>query len=119
MISKNAKKYKSKWKKEWWKKNSAKAMQYHRDYIRRVREEVIAHYGGKCICCGEKEFVFLTIDHINGGGNKHRKEVGPSSIPRWLRKNNYPKGYQILCHNCNQAKNIKGVCPHQSPAIMG
>src|SRR3990167_4620750 len=87
--------------------------EYRRGYIRKIREEVVVHYGGKCACCGEKEFVFLAIDHVNGGGSKHRKEVGAYSIPSWLKKNGYPKDYQILCHNCNQAKSIKGVCPHK------
>lgn len=31
----------------------------------------------------------------------------------WQRKNNYPKGFQVLCHNCNLAKGFYGKCPHQ------
>lgn len=80
-----------------------------------LRTEAINAYGGKCVCCGEIEFAFLAIDHINGGGNKHRKIVGASSqFIRWLKKNNYPTGFQILCHNCNLAKGFYGACPHQS-----
>lgn len=30
----------------------------------------------KCACCGDGHIEFLTIDHINGDGNKHRKEIG-------------------------------------------
>jgi hypothetical protein len=26
----------------------------------------------KCVCCGETERDFLTLDHINGGGGQHR-----------------------------------------------
>ena len=28
-------------------------------------------------------------------------------------KNNFPKGFQILCHNCNIAKGHYGKCPHE------
>lgn len=30
-----------------------------------------------------------------------------------LKQNNYPRGFQILCYNCNNAKSIQGQCPHQ------
>lgn len=48
----------------------------------------------------------LTIDHINGGGAKHRKQLGNSAsrFYRWLIKHNYPEGYQVLCMNCEWIK---------------
>lgn len=69
---------------------------------------VISHYGGRCACCGETNVDVLTIDHINGGGKKHRKELGfHSSLEfyRWLRDNSLPSGFQVLCfnHNCGKA----------------
>lgn len=67
----------------------------------------------ECVCCGEKEVKFLTFDHIDGNGNKHKKENNIRSMPIWLKKNNYPDGFQILCYNCNCAKGHYGVCPHQ------
>ena len=70
-------------------------------------------YGGKCVCCGETIIEFLTIDHINGGGTKHRKEVVGGRLYDWLIKNNFPEGYQILCMNCNMAEGIFGGCPHK------
>jgi len=35
-------------------------------------------------------------------------------LARRLRKDHYPKGIQILCHNCNTGKEIFGgiKCPH-------
>ena len=79
-----------------------------------LREEVYAAYGGfVCNCCGEKERAFLSIDHINDDGCNHRKEIG-SQIYRWLKKNNFPKNFQVLCMNCQWGrKNCNGVCPHQ------
>lgn len=76
------------------------------------RMNVIIKYGGSCVCCGENEIAFLALDHIQGGGNKHRKEVG-RKMYLWAIKNNYPPILQVLCHNCNQAKHIYGKCPHK------
>jgi hypothetical protein len=80
----------------------------------RKRRELLDHYGGKCACCGEEHYEFLSIDHINGGGTKHRAEVGKGDVfYKWLRKNGYPEGFRVLCHNCNQAIGFYGFCPHQ------
>ena len=65
-----------------------------------------------CMCCGEKEIKFLCIDHINGGGVKHRKQIKGGNIYLWLKKNNYPSGFRTLCHNCNSAFGFYGECPH-------
>lgn len=80
---------------------------------RRAKQEAMEAYGGQCACCGENELVFLCIDHVNNDGAEHRKEVGSgTSMYRWLRKNKYPSGFQVLCWNCNAAKSILGKCPH-------
>lgn len=81
----------------------------------RIKYEIMKHYCRgipKCQCCGEEIFEFLSIDHINGGGSNHRKKLKGSTIYYWLKKNNYPKGYQVLCINCNFAKGHFGSCPH-------
>ena len=68
----------------------------------------------KCACCGEAQYEFLSLDHIEGSGNKHRKALGyHSKIHQWLKANNYPPGFQVLCHNCNFAKSHYGTCPHK------
>lgn len=77
---------------------------------RRNKELVFNHYGRSCACCRENHEEFLTIDHILGGGNAHRKTIG--NIYAWLVKNNFPPEFQILCFNCNEAKHFYGVCPH-------
>jgi hypothetical protein len=88
---------------------------YHNSRNRFLRIEAIKHYGGKCACCGETVIEFLQIDHINGGGHKHRKENGNgNSISGWLRKNNYPSGFRILCSNCNWSMGVHGYCPHHT-----
>lgn len=67
----------------------------------RAKLSVLEHYGKKCCCCGEDTFEFLTMDHINKDGAKHRKLEKYSSIYYWLRTNNYPSNFRILCWNCN------------------
>ena len=66
-----------------------------------------------CACCGENKLEFLAIDHIKGNGFKHRKEIKNPSIFYWLIKNNYPKGFRVLCHNCNLSLGYYGYCPHK------
>lgn len=82
---------------------------------KRLRELVFNAYGGfKCACCGEDEPEFLQMDHIDGGGTKHRNSLSSSSgFYRWLKKNGFPPGFQVLCANCNHAKGRLGICPHQ------
>ena len=80
-------------------------------YERKCKKLVFEHYGKKCACCGEKEKLFLSIDHINGGGGEHRKKGG-KKICVWLFKNNFPEGFQT---NCNWGKHINGgTCPHKN-----
>ena len=84
---------------------------------RSLRLEVLQHYGRKCACCGETAIEFLEIDHINGGGTKHRRETVKGSIFRWLKNNDYPPEFQILCANCNLSRAFYGYCPHQGKAV--
>jgi hypothetical protein len=80
-----------------------------------LKDEFIAEYGGKCECCAETASEFLTIDHIKGGGTKHRKAIGPTSqLIRILKRQGWPKGeYRLLCMNCNLAYGRFGYCPHK------
>ena len=95
-------------------KNRDKILLKMKEKRKRERLQVIKYYGNKCQCCGESRYEFLAIDHINGGGNKHRKKLKMASIkPEWFIKNNFPKDFRILCHNCNMANAYYGKCPHQ------
>jgi hypothetical protein len=85
----------------------------------RRRADVLRHYGGEapaCACCGESVPGFLTIDHIGGGGNAHRREIGQSGLYSWLKVHGYPEGYRVLCFNCNWANGAYGACPHVDPS---
>ena len=128
---KNPEKKKARWKKyllkhpDYWKKYYERRRK-EPDFRKRMnkwgknsrdrrRDLCIKHYGGKCACCGETYKEFLGIDHIKGNGNKHRKEIAKqyNNIYSFLVRNNYPKGYRILCHNCNMSLGFYGYCPHK------
>jgi len=50
----------------------------------------------------------LTIDHVNGGGNKHTddkgRRIGGYNLYRILCNSDFPEGYQVLCANCQMKK---------------
>jgi len=112
---------------KWYSERYINDLEFRKAKIKRVKEscyrnrlKVLSHYSGgsvKCACCGECHIEFLVIDHINGGGHRHRREIGAKSSPmfyNWLKKNNYPDGFQVLCHNCNSSKGFYGYCPHNN-----
>ena len=80
----------------------------HRQFYERRKIDVLKHYGqGRCACvkCGESRLACLSIDHIDGGGCRQRQITGSGNqLYLWLRKNDYPAGYQTLCMNCQYVK---------------
>lgn len=83
------------------------------------RIKALTFYGNnppKCICCNETEIKFLVLDHINNDGKIHRLEIKERNIYQWLKSKKYPvelkERLQVLCHNCNMAKQFYGKCPH-------
>jgi|SRR6516165_11046110 len=103
--------------------NSTKVKESSNASRLKLRLEVFNAYGGaKCYCCGETTLLLLSMDHINNNGAEHRKELsgnsrtgGGAELYRWLRKNNFPAGYQVACFSCNWGKHANGgICPHKS-----
>src|SRR6266496_1690657 len=95
-------------------KATIKAKHYSKIYKQRHRRLCIEYYSDnkvECACCHESMYEFLTIDHINGGGHKH-KQIHRGALYSWLIKNGFPEGYMVLCYNCNCAKGLYGSCPH-------
>lgn len=114
-----------------WQKNNTDAVRaYHRKhyYMRReaslkqkreryieLKQQLFEGYGGACSCCGEREIVFLSIDHVNNNGAAHRLPGGHgvgAPFYQYLIDGNFPPEFQILCRNCNWAK-YRGGCPHE------
>jgi hypothetical protein len=81
---------------------------------REIRQEVLEHYSnGKMCCaiCGENHYECLALDHINGGGNKHRAEA--TNYLSSFKKKGWPEGFRVLCHNCNMSRGIYGYSPYE------
>ncbi len=94
-----------------------KNSEYNKKHRKEIKQFIINKYGGKCECCGETNPEFLTIDHIDGNGSQHRKEIGigcGNAFYIWLRDNNFPKdNFRLLCMNCNFSIGMYGYCPHK------
>lgn len=81
-----------------------------------LKKEVFAHYGNACACCEETTFEFFEMDHEGGWGKAHRQingaKFGGNALYRWIKRNNFPKGFRVLCGSCHSAISYWGYCPH-------
>lgn len=105
--------------KAWRKKHRIEVNATQRIYRAKIRNLVLDHYGGACVCCGETERCFLSLDHINNDGYKYRLKTGRriGNFYYFAQRHGFPSDLQILCHNCNMAKAAYKRCPHQKSAI--
>ena len=103
-------------KKEWRERNRELTRKRDREHRQTLKYEVLSYYSVEdepicemCLANGirQTDINLLTIDHIAGGGNEHRKQIGGGgqNTYRWLKRNNYPDGYRVLCFGCNLVKN--------------
>ncbi len=118
----NNKEYQAKYYQKNRKKILEQQREYHKKYpnLRRnsnkkVKIEVLTHYGDRkcaCVICGESRLACLSLDHTKNNGAEERRKLGKPkyfggpTFYRWLRKRNYPDGYQTLCMNCQWVKRI-------------
>ena len=96
---------------------------YGKAYRDSLKREALEHYGSACYCCLESNKAFLTVDHIENNGAQHRTAIFGKNIGGgyrfylWLKRNDWPDGFQVACFNCNQGRaNNGGVCPHGKKA---
>jgi hypothetical protein len=117
----NPDKAKSQWKKYYAENRESILERIKRD-TKRMKDIIYGHYGGyKCSCKGctfsDPNPAFYTLDHIENNGAEFRKSHSFKtgvSFYRWVIRNCFPTDLQVLCWNCNCAKNMNGgVCPHQ------
>lgn len=91
---------------------------------KQVRHDCLYAYSNgamNCQCCGIKDELFLTLDHVQNDGYKEKKigskrRLGGTSLYHYLNVRGFPnkEKYQVLCWNCNCGKNMNdGVCPHE------
>lgn len=82
-----------------------------------IKLEVLSHYSpdGKLRCswpdCDVMDIDMLSLDHINNDGAESKRSGGQTGIAgyRIVKRNNYPDGYQTLCHNHQMKKEIMRV----------
>ena len=88
------------------------------NYQKTVKSNCLRAYGGSCVCCGEIELEFLTIEHRNQDGAEMRRrwKIGAGQATYlWLKSHGYPQnlGLEALCWNCQQGRyHNGGICPH-------
>jgi hypothetical protein len=79
----------------------------------RLKIDVLTKYGGgkcECVRCGFSDVRALSLDHIYGNGNEHRRREtfkGGVDFYRALKQAGYPSGYQTLCMNCQFIKRVE------------
>ena len=76
----------------------------------KLRKDVLDAYGGRCLCCGEPNLRFLTIDHEMGYDGKSPRRG--DHLYLWLKTKGFPSGFRVLCIGCNAALGHYGYCPH-------
>jgi len=104
-------------------KRKLKKQNYQRKYlaINNIlnKKIIVRHYtkgSMTCMCdnCPENGYDFLSIEHILGRKNyNHPKKITTYSLYVWILENNFPEDIEILCFNCNFARNLYGLCPHE------
>lgn len=93
-----------------------KQSDWQRDHGAAIKREVMDAYGGPvCVGCGYADITVLEIDHINGGGTQHLKKIGKGKLYPWLKANNYPEGFRVLCPTCNKTAARGRPLPNEQP----
>jgi hypothetical protein len=91
--------------------NKPQAKSTTKKYIN-IKQKVYNYYGNKCNCCEKSNLNVLVLDHVNNDGSINR--MSGCQFYYWIVRNNYPNTIQLLCRNCNNAKQLNnGVCPHK------
>ena len=101
-------------------------IQVNREKAKRRKDQklkVLTHYGkdGNCQCCWdgcqETDPDVLSIDHVENNGAAERKELtknqksttrngGGHRFYQYLKRNQFPSGYQTLCMNHQWKKEL-------------
>lgn len=95
------------------KTHKEKVNQFGKNYRDRIKIAFLEMYGGKCVCCGECNQEFLTIEHKNGQVGVKKKEKTYKAYRNAINELR-PDIYEILCMNCNFSRGKFGYCPHQA-----
>jgi hypothetical protein len=108
-----------KYRQEYRNKNLQKITEYEAGRSVRIKTEVLAAYGGTCVCCGETREPFLTLDHFTADRGVFKIRKGYASIVRGfpeyrrLKRLGWPPVVRVMCMNCNFAIRYGEICPHK------
>ena len=84
------------------------SFQNKEEEYQKMRRKILEFYSAippKCSKCGCDIYEVLELDHINNDGAKERKwRKNSTSFYYWIKKNNFPDKYQVLCKNCSWLK---------------
>ena len=117
--------YKEEWfrRKEHLPKLHIKWNARNRARIADLRHEVLLKIGRICVCCSESNPVFLTVDHIQNDGRRHRAAFSGNTVALYnsiLKATDARERFRTLCYNCNCGRHRNGgICPHvQSRTVV-
>jgi hypothetical protein len=81
-------------------------------YNARVVAEAIAHYGGRCACCGTSRPEFLMLVSTGKPDRSGSWTGGGFPMAFRLRQQGWPAGHRVLCANCRlaQSRDAEHTC---------
>lgn len=93
---------------KWRKKNYEQYKNNYRTARHTMKIKLLKEMGGKCICCGCKDYWNLTYDHIKPIKRKNRARTDMTQ--KLIKNKELRKKFQILCYGCNLSKNVYEKC---------
>jgi len=97
-------------KAKYFQKNYLHIKGVHKNYWKKLKVAIYDKLGDHCVKCGFSDKRALQVDHINGNGNKTRREMTNYKFLKSLLEVSDEElfsNHQILCANCNQIKKIE------------
>jgi len=98
----------------YYQRHKQSILERNKKYRKRDKKILVHHYSNgtmKCALCPCEDIDVLTIDHVDGGGNKMRKKMksisGITHFYTFLIKKKFPDGYRVLCFNCNHKEALR------------
>lgn len=107
---------------EYYQKNRERILADQKKCRDKIRDTVFFHYSSgeiKCKNCEFDDVRALCIDHINHDGAEERQKlagvlgrkdfrgISADAVYRSIIKRGFPRGYQVLCYNCNRIKTVE------------
>ena len=98
------------YRREYREKNNDRINAYSRGKVEEKGKFLFQLMGNKCKNCGETDPMYLQIDHVKNDGYLDKNQSGSRICVKYKMKLYYenPKRFQLLCANCNFAKQQNG-----------